>query len=230
MINLSSLEQKIGIKFKNKKFIQQAFVHRSYLNESKKIPSSNERLEFLGDSILSFLVSEHLYKRLPNFPEGELTNLRSALVNTTTLAQTAKVLDLGTFLMFSKGEEEGGGRQNIHILADTFEALLGAIYLDQGIGSVKKVLEKLLFPLVDKILIEKTYKDAKSTFQEVVQEKTKISPVYKVLKEIGPDHAKDFTVGVYVGNMLFGKGVGKSKQEAEMKAAAAALEEWRKKR
>lgn len=229
MNSLSSLEQKIGIRFRNKNLIQQAFVHRSYLNESKKFSSSNERLEFLGDSILSFLVSDYLYRNFPNFPEGELTNLRSAVVNTTRLAEVAGTLDLGAFLLFSKGEEECGGRGNPSILADTFEALLGAVYLDQGIVSVRKILEKLLFSLLPTILAEKAYKDAKSTFQEIVQEKTKVSPIYKVLKELGPDHAKQFTVGVYVDKTLFGKGVGKSKQEAEMKAATTALEKWLKK-
>lgn len=224
-----SLSKKLGITFKNTQVINQAFVHRSYLNEVKIKIISNERLEFLGDSILSFLVSAHLYKHYPQFTEGELTNLRSSIVKTTTLAQVAKDLELGNLLSLSRGEEEGGGRKNPSLLADTFEAFLGAVYLDLGIVPVKQILDRLLFPLLPKILAEKLYEDAKSIFQEVVQEETKISPNYKVLSEKGPDHAKEFTVGAYVGNKLWGRGVGKSKQEAEIKAAAAALENWREK-
>jgi len=229
MSNFTSLSQKLGIVFKNSSLIQQAFVHRSYLNETKKIPFSNERLEFLGDSVLSFLVSDYLYTNYPNFPEGELTNLRSSMVKTTTLAQISQELVLGQFLMLSKGEEEGGGRENPSILADTFEALLGAVYLDQGLPVVKNLLEKFLFPRLATILSQKTYKDAKSIFQELVQESLKISPVYTVMAEKGPDHAKEFTVGVFVNNCLQATGVGKSKQEAEMQAAKSALEKWKEK-
>lgn len=228
MLNIKKLSKKTSISFKNEEIIHNAFIHRSYLNESKTFLNSNERLEFLGDSILSLLVSEYLYKEYPDFSEGELTNLRSSVVKTTTLATISKSLDLGSYLYLSRGEEDGGGRDNPSILADTFEAFLGAIYLDLGIQSAKQLLESFLFPLLSKILIDKTYKDAKSEFQELVQEKTKISPLYKVISQIGPDHAKEFTVGVYVENTLFGKGTGKSKQIAEMKAAEAALEKWPK--
>lgn len=226
---LASLEKKLKINFKNRELLEQAFIHRSYLNEVKKIQQSNERLEFLGDSILSFLVSGYLYNQYPAMPEGELTNLRSSIVKTSTLAQVAKELDLGAYLMLSRGEEESGGRRNPSILADTFEALLGAVFLDLGATPVKKILDWLLFPLLSKIITDKTYKDSKSIFQERVQEETKISPGYKVLSEKGPDHAKEFTVGVYVGGKLWGAGVGKSKQEGETHAATAALEKWTKK-
>lgn len=226
---LSILAKNLGITFKNTDLIAQSFIHRSYLNETRSIKQSNERLEFLGDSILSFLVSQYLYKNYKDFTEGELTNLRSSIVKTATLAKVAKDLGLGTLLLLSKGEEEGGGRINPSILADTFEALLGAIFLDLGLTPLDKILNRLLFPLLPKILAEKSYKDAKSIFQETVQEETKISPNYKVLSQKGPDHAKEFTVGVYVGNVLWGTGIGKSKQEGEMQAAAAALEKWRKK-
>lgn len=226
---LKNLAKNLEITFKNTDLIAQSFIHRSYLNETRSIRQSNERLEFLGDSILSFLVSQYLYKNYKDFTEGELTNLRSSIVKTSTLAKVAKDLGLGTQLLLSKGEEEGGGRINPSILADTFEALLGAIFLDLGLPPVEKILNKLLFPLLPKILAEKSYKDAKSIFQETVQEQTKVSPNYKVLSEKGPDHAKEFTVGVYVGNALWGTGVGKSKQEGETKAAAAALEKWSKK-
>jgi ribonuclease-3 len=186
-------------------------------------------LEFLGDSILSYLVSEYLYKKFADLPEGELTNLRSSVVKTATLASIAKSLNLGDCLFLSRGEEESGGRGNPSLLADTFEALLGAIYLDLGLSAVVAVLNKFLFPLLPKIMKEKSYKDDKSTFQELVQEVTKFSPIYKVLREEGPDHAKKFTVGVYVGNNLWGEGNGKSKHEAEQVAATSALEKWRKK-
>lgn len=228
MNKLTEFGKKIGIKFNNQNLIQQAFVHRSYLNESKKFSTSNERLEFLGDSILSFLVSEHLYTQYSKLAEGELTNLRSSVVRTTALAKMAKQLDLGQLLLLSRGEEESGGRNNPSILADTVEAFLAAFYLDQGILAVKKILNNLLFSLIPKILAEKTYKDTKSTFQEIVQEETKNSPIYKVLQEEGPDHAKEFTVGVYVDGTLWGAGSGRSKQEAETNASRAAIEKWKR--
>jgi len=228
MKNLEQLVSLLGIPFRNTT-IKQAFIHRSYLNESKKATTSNERLEFLGDSILSYLVSDYLYRNYPNLPEGELTNLRSSVVKTSTLAALAKSLNLGSYLLLSRGEEESGGRDNPSILADTFESFLGAIYLDQGISACLKILNKILFPLLPKILKEKLYKDAKSSFQEIVQEVSKISPIYKVTAEKGPDHAKLFTIAVMVGNTLWAIGKGKSKQEGEQDAARAALEKWNSK-
>lgn len=223
---LKELATKLGLEFKNPIHIKQAFVHRSYLNEVKTMKHSNERLEFLGDSILSLLVSDYLFKHYPDFTEGELTNLRSSIVKTSALANVAKELDLGNFLLLSRGEEDSGGRNNPSILADTFEALLGSVFLDQGLSSVHKILNAILFPLLPNILAEKLYKDAKSIFQELIQEETKISPLYKVLSEKGPDHAKEFTVGVFVADKLWGEGKGKSKQEGEMKAAQSALVKW----
>lgn len=225
----SELEKTLNISFKDSEKISLAFIHRSYLNEARSVKESNERLEFLGDSILSFLVSEHLFTAYPHFTEGELTNLRSSVVKTGTLAIVAKELNLGKFLLFSKGEEEGGGRKNPSLLADTFEAFIGVLYIDLGLKAVQQVLKKYLYPLFPQILEQKTYKDAKSIFQELVQEETKISPVYKVLSEKGPDHLKEFTVGVFVGNKLRGTGTGKSKQGAETRAAESALEKWDKK-
>lgn len=229
MDEFADLKHKLGVNFKNLSLIKMAFIHRSYLNEAKRQLSSNERLEFLGDSILSFLVSEFLYKTYTKLPEGELTNLRSSIVKTTALAEIAKNLNLGSYLLLSKGEEAGGGRSNSSILADTFEAVIGAIYLDSGIEAIKKIFNNLLFPILPKIIEEKSYKDAKSSFQEAVQETTKVSPIYKVIKEEGPDHAKKFTVGVYVDNKLWGTGVGKNKQEAEQEAALGGLVKWEKK-
>lgn len=223
------LSQKLGLCFLDLELIKRAFIHRSYLNETKTKIVSNERLEFLGDSILSFLVSEYLFKKYYACSEGELTNLRSSIVKTKTLADAARQLELGSLLYLSKGEEESDGRNNTSILADTFEALLGAVFLDLGLPGVLKILNYSLFPLLAKILSEKLYKDAKSVFQEYVQEETKVSPNYKVISEKGPDHSKTFTVGVYVGKKLLGTGEGKSKQEGEMKAAEKALEKWEKK-
>lgn len=229
MFDLDRLQQNLGFSFKNESMARQAFTHRSYLNEAKRPLPSNERLEFLGDSILSFIVSDHLYLTFPNFPEGHLTNLRSTLVKTTMLATLATEINLGDFLFLSKGEEEGGGRRNVSLLADTFEALLGAIYLDQGFLAVHQIIHRLLIPKLTKILQDKSYKDAKSKFQEYIQEDSKSSPVYTVLSESGPDHVKEFTVGVFVEGKLLGQGQGKSKQEAEQQAATVALEKGKRK-
>ena len=229
MSELDQLKKEFNLKIKNENLIKLAFIHRSYLNEAKIKKESNERLEFLGDSILSYLVSKYLYLNYPHLPEGELTNLRSSVVKTQTLADIAKSLKLGMYLKLSRGEEEGGGRNNPSILADTFEALLGAILLDSGLSSVEKILNNFLYILIPQILNDKTYKDSKSSFQEMVQEETKLSPIYKVINETGPDHAKEFTVAVIVKNKVWGQGSGKTKQEAEQKAAASAIEKWQQK-
>lgn len=223
------LKKITGIQYAEEPIILQAFVHRSFLNESKEHPQSNERLEFLGDSVLSYVTSGYLYKKYPTLPEGELTNLRSSIVKTTTLAEISEEMKLGDYLLLSRGEEEGGGRRNPSLLADTFEALLGATYLVFGLDKVEIILEKFLFPKLEKIIEDHSYKDHKSLFQELVQEETRTSPLYKVLKEEGPDHSKEFTIGVYVENILWGSGTGKSKQEAEQGAAKTALEKWQNK-
>lgn len=219
----SILEKTLGLKFKDPNFLQTALTHRSFLNESPDVNFSNERLEFLGDSVLSLLTSTELYNRFPSFPEGKLTNLRSSLVRTKTLADIAAKLNLGQYLRMSKGEEKSGGRQNISILADTFEAILGAIYLDQGLTSIKTLLAKHLFPKITVIESDTSIFDFKSRLQEVVQEKIKASPTYKVMSESGPDHDKIFTISVYLENKIAGTGTGKSKQEAEQTAAKDAL-------
>ncbi|MBI4067690.1 ribonuclease III [Candidatus Gottesmanbacteria bacterium] len=227
-MSFDTLEKTLGFGFKNQNLVKMAFIHRSYLNEAKENLESNERLEFLGDSILSFLVSKFLYTTYPHLPEGELTSLRSAIVKTKTLSQIASDLSLGTLLKLSKGEIASNGRENPSILADTFEALLGAIFLDQGLPKAEMAIKKFLLPQLTEIIALKAYKDAKSSLQEIIQEKTRSSPVYKVLQEKGPDHAKTFTIGVFLGDELLGKGVGKSKQEGEQMAAAVALEAWAK--
>lgn len=210
--------------FKDQKLFKNAFIHRSYLNEAKEQLESNERLEFLGDSILSFVVSEHLYKTYPQFDEGILTNLRSLVVNTKSLAKKARELHFGDHLMLSKGEEDSNGRENESILANTFESVIGALFLDQGIEAVKEFLNAVIIPDIEMYVQKKVFKDPKSLLQEYVQSKKQNSPVYKVLHEEGPAHAKKFTIGVYVENTLMGEGKGKSKQAAEESAAEQALE------
>jgi ribonuclease-3 len=210
-------------KINNNQLFEQAFTHRSYLNEAKKELESNERLEFLGDSILSFVVSQHLYNTFPDFDEGILTNLRSLLVNTKSLALAAKSLDFGKYLKLSKGEEESKGRENESLLANSFEAFLGALFMDQGIGAVNDFISQMLFPKIDDIVKKKAFKDPKSLLQEYVQARKQNSPVYKVLHEEGPPHAKVFTIGAFVNQTKIGEGVGKSKQEAEENAAEQAL-------
>jgi ribonuclease-3 len=223
-MTFEELQKTTGITFKNKNLLKQAFVHRSYLNENKELTSSNERMEFLGDAILSFLTSHFLYESYPDFPEGTLTNIRSSLVKTTSLGALAETLGFGELLFLSRGEEESGGRKNTSLLADTFEAFLGAVFLDQGLDAVKKFLGIHLFGHTSDIISNRTYIDFKSLLQEIVQEKSRISPTYRVNKTEGPDHAKTFWVAAMVGDKVVGKGSGKSKQEAEQQAAVSALE------
>lgn len=211
-------------KLKNSKLFEEAFTHRSYLNEAKLKVSSNERLEFLGDSILSFAVSNYLFTAYPEFDEGTLTNLRSLLVNTKSLSEIARELHIGHLLKLSKGEEESKGRENATLLENSFEAYVGALFLDQGMPSVVKFLENILFPKIQEFITKKALKDPKSLLQEKVQAKKQSSPIYKVLQESGPAHAKTFKVGVYVHGKILGEGSGKSKQIAEENAAKTALE------
>lgn len=211
-------------KFKIKKLFEQAFIHRSYLNEASVKLESNERLEFLGDSIISFVVSEYLFAEYPNFDEGTLTNVRSMLVNTKTLAVVAKELEFGNLLKLSKGEEETKGRENISLLADCFEAFVGALFLDRGIKETEKFIHQVLLSKTKFFVEKKTFKDPKSLLQEAIQAKKQESPTYIVVKEEGPPHKKIFTVSVNIGNVVLGKGKGKSKQEAEKNAAQQALE------
>ncbi len=223
MADLKQLEKQLGVQFKKPALLAQALIHRSYLNENRQIKQSNERLEFLGDSVLSILTSTALFDRFPSFPEGQLTNLRSALVRAKTLSQLAKDLRLGEYLQMSRGEEKSGGRENESLLADTFEAVLGAIYLDQGLPAANLIIEKFLLPLINKIEREESIYDYKSKLQETTQQQTKVSPVYQVTSESGPDHNKIFSVGVYLAKKLLATGQGRSKQEAEQEAAKLAL-------
>ncbi len=216
------LEEKISVEFKNRQLLSQSLVHRSFLNENKNsVLSSNERLEYLGDAILEFWISDTLFSLFPDYKEGDLTNLRALIVCTSNLAKISQNIGIGNHILLSKGEEAHGGRQNQSILADTFEAVLGAIYLDQGLVAVRRFLKKFLYPSVIEISKQNVFKDPKSQFQEIAQAKQGITPHYQTFKETGPDHDKIFEVGVYLGDNLIATGTGKSKQRAEEVAAIA---------
>lgn len=221
----TEIEKKIGVVFKNKNLLELAFIHRSYLNENRRIKEHNERLEFLGDAVLELMVTEHLYRNYKN-PEGELTNWRSALVKTETISQTARELELEEHLKLSRGEAKSTGRARQLILANAFEAVIGAIFLDRGLEAARKFIDETLISKLPLILETKAYIDAKSRFQEIAQEREGITPAYKVLSEEGPDHAKLFTIGAYLDKRLLGKGTGPSKQAAEQASAAQALKKY----
>ncbi len=225
-MDFSILETNIGITFKNKDLLKQAFIHRSYLNENRTVKlEHNERLEFLGDAVLELVITDYLYKKYPEKNEGDLTAYRSSLVNSNTLSDVAEKIGLNPFLLLSKGEAKDTGRARQFILANTFEALVGAIYIDQGYDSANTFIASQLFGLIEEIIEKNKYIDSKSKFQEQAQEKVGITPAYKLIKETGPDHNKIFTVGVYLREDLVVTGDGKSKQEAEQDAAEKALEQ-----
>ncbi|MCX6759521.1 MAG: ribonuclease III [Candidatus Nealsonbacteria bacterium] len=225
MIDFSELEKKLGLKFKKKDLLVQAFCHRSYLNEN---PNSNleqnERLEFLGDAVLELIVTEYLFEKYPKKPEGELTNWRAALVNAKMLLETANELGLNDYLLLSKGEKKETGKARQYILADTFEALIGAAYLDLGYKKCRDFIKKNLIIKLPEIIEKGLFKDTKSRFQEEAQERSGVTPTYKVMKEWGPDHFKHFIVGVFLNKELVAEGEGSSKQEAEVEASKNALE------
>ncbi|MCA9875100.1 MAG: ribonuclease III [Anaerolineales bacterium] len=221
---MESLENIIGTKFSDYSLLIRALTHRSYLNEnSEQALEDNERLEFLGDAVLDFVVGAYLYNRLPEVDEGELTSLRAALVRANTLASFARQWELGRFLRLGVGESESGGRERTPILCATFEAVIGAIYLDQGLPAVRVLVEKLAGPALVTILDESLHKDAKSEFQVWAQARYNITPHYEVVEARGPDHAKVFTVQVLVGEQAWGRGEGRSKQAAAQAAARVAL-------
>ena len=224
MKDFSLLEKKLGIKFKNKDLLKQAFVHRSYLNENPGLGlEQNERLEFLGDAVLELIITEYLYKKYTEKAEGELTNWRASLVNAKMLALVAEELGFNDFLLLSRGESKEIGKARQYILANTFEAFIGAAYLDSGYEIVEGFIEKYLLVKLPNIIQNKLYKDSKSHFQEEAQEWDGVTPIYKVIKEWGPDHKKKFTVGVFLNENLIAEGEGYSKQEAEEEAAKEAL-------
>lgn len=214
--------------FKNPQLLITALSHRSSLNEKSQsgttATESNERLEFLGDAVLELAATLYLYENYPNEDEGKLTAYRSSLVRTETLAKLAKELQLNDKMFLSKGEERGGGRENESLLADLMEAVIGALYLDQGFVIVQDFLAKYLFPKFEGILQSKSYKDQKSLLQEEVQARSLNTPIYRVVKAMGPDHNKEFTVEVLVGDEIWGVGTGHSKQLAQQAAASVALQ------
>jgi len=225
-MNLDELEEKIGIDFKSKSLLEQVLVHRSYLNENRDFGlDNNERLEFLGDAVLELIVTKYLYENYDN-PEGELTNLRSALVRGKSLAELAQKFDIGKLLYLSRGEDKSGGRTNQLLLANAFEALIGAIFLDQGYEVAEKFVEKHLIIHLPEIIDKKLHIDPKSNIQELAQEEKGITPTYEVLSEEGPDHAKKFKVGIFLGDKKIGEGGGNSKQSAQTAAAENALTNW----
>ena len=224
MEDLAELEDRIGVKFNDKSLLQRAVVHRSFINEYPAFSlMDNERLEFLGDAVIDFVVAELLYHRYPEMREGQLTRLRAALVRTESLALQAEKLQLGKFLRLGRGELVSGGRERPHILCGSFEALIGAVYLDQDIQLVRELLTRLFEPAAETVLRSQSDRDAKSALQELTQAETQLTPTYRIVAESGPDHAKEFTVEVLVGNLTVGRGRGRSKQAAEQAAAQDAL-------
>jgi ribonuclease III len=225
MKDFINLERSLGLEFNNKELLKQAFCHRSYINEQKEEDCGhNERLEFLGDAVLELVVTEYLYKKYPAKDEGELTNWRASLVNSKMLAQVSTDLGFNEYLLLSKGESKEEGKARQYILANTFEAFTGALYLDKGLKSCYDVIAQHLLPRLDEIIRTGSYRDPKSIFQEEAQKKSGITPKYQVLSESGPDHEKTFIVGVYLNQKLIAKGKGSSKHEAEEEAARLALE------
>ncbi len=223
-IDVSAFEQKTGFIFENKKLLRQAFTHRSYLNEHKEPGlEHNERLEFLGDAVLELVVTEFLYAKYPDKPEGELTAFRAALVNTNSISDAATKLGMNDFLFLSRGEAKDTGRARQYILANTFEAFIGALYLDQGYRAAARFIQGTLFEKTDEIVSNRLWQDPKSRFQEISQEREGVTPVYKLLEESGPDHDKHFVAGVFLNEREIARGEGKSKQEAEQAAAERAL-------
>src|ERR1035437_4362508 len=229
MIDFSLFEKKTNIYFNDKKLLEQAFIHRSFINESSGSKlSHNERLEFLGDAVLELIVTDYLYNKYPDRDEGSLTAYRSSLVNAIIVGEVALNLGMNEYLLLSKGEAKDIGKARGYILANTYEAYVGAVYLDRGYGVAKDFIAKTLFNKIDGIVAKKLWRDPKSLVQEKSQEYLNVTPSYKVLNETGPDHDKHFTIGIFFGDELIAEGKGHSKQEGEQSAAHKALEikEW----
>ncbi len=221
----AEFEHAQGINFRDKELLQRAFVHRSYVNEQGALDGlqDNERLEFLGDSLLSYVVSEELYRRYPEYQEGQLTSIRSALVRRETLARLAQAMEMGEFLLLGHGEEESGGRLRTATLCAVFEAVVGAIYMDQNIEAVRHFVLPLMLDELERVEHVALEKDPKSRLQEYVQSTFNVTPRYRMAEASGPDHAKTFVMKVMVGDKIYGVGTGHSKQEATQQAAAMAL-------
>jgi len=222
--SLLKLEKLIRVSFVDQKHLLTAITHRSYLNEHREARQEhNERYEFLGDAVLELVVTDFLFHKYPEKPEGDLTSIRAALVNTVSLSEVASNMNINDFLLLSKGEERDTGRARQYILANTFESIIGAIYLDQGYDSAKEFIASHLFDKTETIVAKKLWQDAKSRFQELAQEHTSITPSYETLGQVGPDHDRVFTVGVFLGATKIAEGKGRSKQEAEQEAAEAGI-------
>lgn len=222
--SLEKLEALISVTFIDRIHLLTAVTHRSYLNEHKEATQGhNERYEFLGDAVLELVITDFLFHKYPEKPEGELTAIRAALVNTVSLSEVASKLNLSEFLLLSKGEEKDTGRARQYILANTFESIIGAIYLDKGYEEAKEFIARNLFDKTETIVAKRLWQDAKSRFQELAQEHTSITPSYETLSQTGPDHDRVFTVGVFLGGEKIAEGKGRSKQEAEQSAADAGL-------
>lgn len=225
MPSLHDLERQLGLTFIDLSLLDRALTHRSFLNENPHLPlKDNERLEFLGDAVLDFVVGDYLYRHFPEDQEGELTSLRAALVRTETLAEFGRQIELGHYLRLGRGEAEGGGRGRSALVGSAFEALVGALYLDQGIQAAAAFIGRFIGPSISRVLSEELNKDAKSQLQEWSQGRWRLTPTYRTVGERGPDHAKEFTVEVLVGDEVCGRGTGPSKQAAEQAAAKAALD------
>ncbi len=224
MKDFSKFEEKIGVVFKDQNLLRQAFTHRSYINEHKNLGwGHNERLEFLGDAVLELITTEYLYEKYPDKAEGDLTSFRAALVKTTTISDAARDFGMEEFLLLSKGESKDKGRARHYILANTFEAVIGAIYLDQGYETAKEFIDRGLFHRTEEMVEKGLWIDDKSLFQEKAQENVSITPSYKIMTEKGPDHDKEFSVAVFLDDEQIAEAHGKSKQSAEQEAAKKAL-------
>lgn len=222
--DLSLLQKSIQIKFKNKNLLQQALTHKSYANENRsKTTKDNERLEFLGDAILNLVISDLIYRKYSDYPEGELAKTRAVVVSAPTLARTSKKLELGQYMFLGKGEEMTGGRERDSILADAFEAVVGAIYLDRGLKEAGRFIKKYLIEEIYMVESGEYVQDYKTILQEEIQKRSNTRPLYRVIHEEGPDHDKRFTVQVEYKNSVIGEGTGKNKKEAQQKAAADAI-------
>ena len=224
MPDFAAFGKKIGHTFKNPVLLETAFTHRSYLNENRtKGGEHNERLEFLGDAVLELVVTEFLFAKYPEKPEGDLTAYRAALVNTVSIAAAATTLGMNDYLLMSRGESRDTGRARQIILANAFEAVIGALHLDAGYAVAKKFIAEQLFHKTDEVVEKRLWQDAKSKLQEIAQERHKVTPTYEVMKQSGPDHDRVFVVGAYIGEEKLAEGEGRSKQEAEQAAAEKAL-------
>lgn len=230
MKNRKEIEEKLGVTFKNPRLLETALTHRSYLNEHREMNlKNNERLEFLGDAVLELIISSELFRKFPKKPEGELTAIRSALVRTESLAQESRLLGIGEYILMSKGEEESGGKDKDFILANLYEAVLGAIYLDQGLDVCREFVKRTALKKVNKVVNQELFIDPKTRVQELIQARYKVTPTYTLIKEQGPDHDKTFTVGLKVGRKVVEKGTGISKQKAEEEAARKCIEKLEEK-